>query len=315
MKLEVISYDELLDKTNLAISDKVKSALFSTGIIGVHGVPTFLEKSLRYLEAVRRFVALDERIKHHYVPDRDAGLTEGYEVGAEQFQDHNGLWQTDDKKVSYYAFVPDHQRNKWPQEVDLKTPYLILGELMFNTGKQVLDLLGLNEVVGLDHDGLVGYGRMLHYLKENSTQDTNPNWCGAHFDHGVFTALMPAYYFKDECEVEEPAEAGLFIRPVNSEHFEKVAENDKSVMLFQVGEFAQLASHDELRATKHLVRKSRANIERFTFALFFSARDDAMICPQSILAKDTRFTANQTADGTISYGAWEAASYERYRAR
>jgi isopenicillin N synthase-like dioxygenase len=314
MELEVISYADLLDSDNAAISDKIKSALYMTGIVGVRDVPTFREKSDAYIKAAREFSALDMNIKTKYTPDRDAGLTEGYELGAEQFQDQNGKWQTDDKKVSYYAFVPDHPRNKWPTEVDFKTPYLTLGDLMFKTGKQVLKLLGMNETIGLHHDEMVGYGRMLHYLKEGNTEDQNPNWCGAHFDHGVFTALMPSYYFTDGLEVEEPGDSGLYIMPSNGTKFEKINATDKNIMIFQVGEFVQLASNDQIRATKHLVKKAKGNIERFTFALFFSADDDAVIHSNSELTMDARYIDNKFFNGSISYGKWEAASYERYRA-
>ncbi|KTD24964.1 Uncharacterised protein [Legionella lansingensis] len=315
MNFDIISYKDLLDGENAFIRDKIKSALYMTGIVGVCDVPAFVETSKDYIEAVRKFSALDMASKKQYEPNRDAGLTEGYEVGAEQFLDQNGQWQTDDKKASFYAFVPDHPRNIWPREVDLKTPYLALGELMFETGKKVLDFLGLNEAVGLHLDDMVGYGRMLHYLNVDESQNANPNWCGAHLDHGVFTALMPAYYFREGIEVEEPEEAGLYIMPSNSDQFEKINARDKSIMLFQVGEFLQLASNDQILATKHLVRKAKGNIERYTYALFFSAHDDTVIYPHSKLTKDTRYLEQKSPDGSISYGKWEAASYELYRAR
>jgi isopenicillin N synthase-like dioxygenase len=155
---------------------------------------------------------------------------------------------------------------------------------------------------------------MLHYLKESDTQNISPNWCGAHFDHGVFTSLMPAYYFKDGVEVPEPEEAGLYIMPSNSKTYEKINATDKSVMIFQVGEFVQLASNDQIRATKHLVKKAPGNIERFTFALFFSADDNAAIHSNSELTMDARYIDNKAFNGSITYGKWEAASYERYRA-
>src|SRR4029079_14978530 len=137
-------------------------------------------------------------------------------------------------------------------EVDLKTAYLELGELIFTTGKHLLHFIGLDKTFGLRQDDLVGYGRMLHYHKIKETVLLNPNWCGAHFDHGVFTGLMPAYYFREGEEVEEPQEAGLFIMPARGNQFEKIHAADKSILLFQAGEFAQLATHDHIRATKHL---------------------------------------------------------------
>ncbi|HAT2066624.1 TPA: isopenicillin N synthase family oxygenase [Legionella pneumophila] len=312
MNLDIISYKDLFDTRNDSIKDRIQTALCMKGIIGVRDVPHFIEKSRDYLQAARHFSSLGMAIKKQYAPERDAGLTEGYELGAEQFLDQNGQWQRDDKKMSFYAFVPDHKRNKWPREMDLKTPYLALGELMFDTGKKILNFMGLNESIGLPLHNLVGYGRMLHYLAVDEIQ--NPNWCGAHLDHGVLTALMPAYYFRNGVEVDEPENAGLYIMPSNSEQFEKIDALDKSIMLFQVGEFVQLASNDTIRATKHLVKKTTDSIERFTFALFFSAHDDTVIYSHSELTQDTRYLEHKSSDGSISYGQWEAASYRRYRA-
>ncbi|MFA6304026.1 MAG: 2-oxoglutarate and iron-dependent oxygenase domain-containing protein [Legionella sp.] len=313
MELEVINYEDLSSDNNLRVVDKIHTALFMTGIIGVRNVPTFIQKSAAYLEAARRFVALNENVKQKYAPNRDAGITEGYEVGAEQFKDQHGNWQTDNKKVSYYAYVPDHESTIWPNELDLKKPYLDLGQLMFTTGNKVLQALNFQENKTLFERGYVGFGRMLHYLNASSNEDTNPNWCGAHLDHGVFTALMPAYYFKGDREVIEPEEAGLYVVPSTKNSFEKVHVIDKSIMLFQVGEFLQLATNDKLRATKHLVRKPNSAIERFAFALFFGAQPDVVIQSDSVLTKDERFMLHATGK-QISYALWENASYERYRA-
>jgi isopenicillin N synthase-like dioxygenase len=314
MKLEIISYYDLFNPTNSIASNKLKTALFQTGIVGIHDVPQFQEKSRAYISAAQQFSSLDDKIKQQYVPDRDAGDTEGYELGAEWFKDQNGNWQVDDKKASFYAFVPDRSQNKWPREVDLKNPYLNLGELIFKTGKHLLNFIGMDNAIGIHHDSLIGYGRMLHYHKEKDTHNNNLNWCGAHFDHGIFTGLVPAYYFQDGKEVDEPDDTGLFILPTYGKDFEKVHVEDKSVLLFQVGEFGQLASHDQIRATKHLVRKAQGNIERFAFALFYIPDENAVIHSKSELIKDARYKDNMAADGSIKYGNWSAASYARYRA-
>ncbi len=312
MTLEIISYHDLLD-SNIIADNRIKAALFKSGIVGVEGVPNFQKTMQAYIHAVRQFSALSESTKQKYAPDRDKGDTEGYELGAEQFKDQHGNWLPDDKKASFYAFVPNDRRNKWPREVDLKTPYLELGQLIFETGKRVLNFLGLNETIGVHHDDLSGYGRMLHYQKESETIKVNPNWCGAHFDHSVFTGLAPAYYFKDGKEVEEPKESGLFIRPTNSENFIKINSSNKSILLFQVGEFGQLAAHDSICATQHLVKKAQGNIERFTFALFFNANENVVIHSKSKLSSDLRYTNNMSADGSISYRKWHEASFARYR--
>lgn len=315
MILDIISYSDLLEPTNTLALLKLESALLHKGIVGIRGVPQFKNKVQAFINAARNFSILNENIKQQYIPNRDEGKTEGYELGAEWFQTQDGRWVIDDKKASFYAFVPDHPRNIWPLEVDLKSPYLALGQLIFKTGKLVLDAMGLNETMGLKHDHLIGYGRMLHYHKENDATNANPNWCGAHFDHGVFTGLVPAYYFQNGKEIDEPQEAGLFIKPHDSHDFEKINVSDKSILLFQVGEFGQLIANDRIKATEHKVKKAHSGIERFAFALFYSADDNVTIHSTSQLTKDTRFMHNQFENGKINYGKWQEASFERYRAK
>jgi len=312
MELDIIAYQTL---ATTAARKKLETALFTKGIVGISGVPDFIATTTAYINAARAFSALPAAIKAQYAPARAAGETEGYELGAEQFQDESGAWQVDDKKASFYAFVPEDARNHWPREVDLKTPYLSLGELIFITGKMVLDAIGLNTIAGLNHEGLVGYGRMLHYHKESDATNVNPNWCGAHFDHGVFTGLVPAYYFRSGEAVAEPEEAGLFIKPTDREGFEKIYADDKSILLFQVGEFGQLASHDRIQATKHFVKKARGGIERYTFALFYSAAGNTVVQSRSVLREDARYVGNRMGDGSIAYSAWENASFARYLAK
>lgn len=314
MELEIIAYNDLFGPEQSQIIDKIKSALFNTGIVGLRGIPGYVEKAEHFIKTAQAFSNLDESIKQRYAPVRDAGDTEGYELGAEWFKDSRGEWQVDDKKASFYAFVPDKPQNKWPKEIDLKSAYLDLGELIFKTGKTLLNIIGINKDIGIDLDKMTGYGRMLHYHKDQETYASNPDWCGAHFDHSVFTGLMPAYYFKDGVEVDEPEEAGLYIIPRNGTSFEKVYANDKSVLLFQVGEFAQLATHDKILATQHIVKKAKGNIDRYTLAIFHSPDDHTQINSKSELAKDSRYLSNMKDDGSILYKEWETASFERYRA-
>lgn len=314
MKLDIISYNDLLEPNHTTARKDVETALLSKGIVGIRDVPDFVAKSRHYIDAARQFSALESKIKLQYAPNRDTGDTEGYEIGAERFKNTAGVWQVDDKKASFYAFVPDRTRNKWPKESDLKTSYLALGELIFNTGKLLLNAMGLNESVGLQHDLMYGYGRMLHYHKENHLTNTNPDWCGAHLDHGIFTGLLPAYYFHNGQEVDEPAEAGLYITLDENQKFEKIEASDKSILLFQVGEFGQLISNDRIRATRHIVKKAHNEIERFTFALFFNPDPNYIIHSQSKLIADPRYAHYQSPDGSISYATWEKASYEQYRA-
>lgn len=315
MHLNILSFDDIKDPQNHEAHAALREALLERGIVGIRGVPTFKEKSAAFVEAAVQFSRLPTEVKRQYEPDRDAGNTEGYELGAEWFKDENDAWQADDKKASYYACIPDQPKNRWPREVDLKTPYLELGELIFNTGKILLNLIGLNESIGLQHELLSGYGRMLHYQKENDLTNHNPNWCGGHFDHGLFTGLMPAYYFHDGVPCDEPKEAGLNVDFRDGKGFQKVEANDPSIMLFQVAEFGQLVSNDRIRATKHLVKKSFGGIDRFAFAVFTSVDRNFVICSESELTQDERYSEHQSPDGRLTYGKWEDASYARYRVR
>ncbi len=313
MELDIISYFDLLDPSKTEVHKKLESALLMKGIVGIRDIPDYEKIARNYINAAREFLALDETVKQQYAPNRDTGDTEGYEAGVEKFKNKDGMWQIDDKKVSYYALLPSSHTNKWPTEVELRKFYMELGDLIFQTGKKVLNILGLNDAIGLKHESFMGHCRMLHYRKENDTTFENPDWCGVHFDHSLFTGLLPAYYFCDGKEIAEPAEAGLYIKPTNGTQFEKIYADDKSVLLFQVGEFGQLFSHDRIRATEHIVKKAKGGIERLTFALFYCPDDNAIVNPRSVLTTDARYIKNKTKDGKISYGAWSRASFERYR--
>ncbi len=56
------------------------------------------------------------------------------------------------------------------------------------------------------------------------------------------------------------------------------------------------------------------DIERFTFALFYSCMAQTTITSRSQLIQDERYSEHQLSNGSISYHAWEQASYARYRA-
>lgn len=315
MNLDVFSYHDVQGLAhNHALAAELNAVLKNKGIMGVSHVPNFVECSQAYVSAVRKFVQLPEAVKKQYAPDRDKGVTEGYELGAEWFQNEANEWQMDDKKASFYAHIADHKDNVWPKELDLKTPYLELGNLMRTTAILLLDAMGITKAFGLSGDDWKGYGRMLHYQKVGTATDSNTNWCGAHFDHGAFTCLMPARYFRNEVEIEEPDEAGLHVVPTGARDFVKVHAPDKSILLFQVGEFLQLASNDRIAATKHLVRKAQGDIERIALATFIDPPDHIRMSSTSVLAKDERFSANLDANHTTSYGDWARSSYERYRA-
>ena len=309
LSLDVISYEKLVegDAETLKI---LNDALHEKGIVGVRGVPGYKERYERFVEAAREFSALPEEIKEGYKPDRSRGETFlGYEEGKEKFQRPNGEWVIDDLKVSYYAFIPDSSHNKWPHEVDLRTPFQDLGHIMTEMGELIMykiGLLGVSTNLHLGEDSRLG--RMLYYRKSYSNE--NPYWCGAHFDHGLFTAILPAVYFVNGEQVPEPEEAGLFIRPSKEMGFKKVLAEDSDVMMFQVGEFGQLVMNDGIQATEHCVRKAEKAVERYTLAVFHGAPMDVSICSTSVLTDDARYGAQRGEAST--YRHWTNASFERY---
>ncbi len=311
LELDVISYDDLSRQDAEALQ-VLKKALHEKGIVGIRGVPGYQEKVQNYTETVRKFSALSEEIKESYAPNRDLGeLFLGYERAKERFMRPDGSWVIDDLKVSYYAWVPDHKENKWPDEVDLKTPFQDLGMLMAQVGEAVMRAVELiGPKTGISLDGIFRLGRMLNYRKSSdSIAQDNPYWCGNHFDHGMFTTLIPGFYFMDGKEVPEPEEAGLFVKTNADGVYRKVVANP-DVMMFQVGEFGQLATNDEIRATEHCVRKAESNVERYSMALFADAPMDAVIHSTSILTTDARYGGN--AGDPCSYRRWNDESFKRY---
>ncbi len=311
LALDVIPFEAFAQDDPDAL-ETLERALHEKGIVGIRGVPGYREKVIRYIEAARAFSALPEAVKERYAPNHDLGETFlGYERGKERFKRPDGKWVVDDLKVSYYALVPESPENKWPREIDLQTPFEELGSLMSEMGEAVMTKLGLiGAAGGFDLKGVPRTGRMLYYRKSMEGSSDNPFWCGAHFDHSLFTALLPAFYFSEGRAIEEPIEAGLFVRAAKETEFKKVVANDPDVLLFQVGEFGQLVSDDGIHATEHRVHKALGAVERFTLALFFDAPLEAVIHSTSELTEDSRYGGK--AGEPCSYRRWHEESFKRY---
>lgn len=311
LDLDVIPYEAFKEETEEALFT-LKKALYEKGIVGIKGIPGYKEKVLKFIETAREFSALPEEVKESYAPDHSKGeMFLGYEKGKEKFKRPDGKWVIDDLKVSYYAVVPDSHENKWPTEVDLQTPFQELGNLMSNIGKAVMEKIGLvGDQTGISIDGIFNVGRMLYYRKSENSPIDNPYWCGAHFDHSLFTALLPAFYFVDGQPISEPMDAGLFVKTSKYGTFEKVVANDPDVLMFQVGEFGQLATDDLIKATEHRVHKAQGCIERYTMALFFDPPLDTKVYSTSSLNQDARY--GQASDGSCTFHDWKEESFKRY---
>jgi isopenicillin N synthase-like dioxygenase len=310
LSLDVIPYEEFAGENPEALR-VLEQALHEKGIVGIKGVPGYREKVEAFIERARAFSALPEEVKESYAP-KEGEMFLGYERGKEKFKRPDGKWIVDDLKVSYYAFVPDSPLNKWPTEVDLQTPFEELGNLLSQMSETVMKKIGLlGPKTGIELDGSFRVGRMLYYRKNGDEPCDNPYWCGAHFDHSMFTALLPAFYFSEGEAIPEPKEAGLFVNAQGS--FKKVIADDHDVMLFQVGEFGQLVTNDAIQATEHRVNKALGPIERYTMALFFDPPMDTVIHSHSQLTRDARYGGS--AGDPCSYKHWHEASFNRYIVR
>lgn len=311
LSLDIISYVAFKERDPAAL-DILEKALYQNGIVGIRGVPGYRKAVDRFIQSAREFSSLSDEVKESYAPNRELGeMFLGYEKGKEKFQRPDGSWVIDDLKVSYYGFVPDSPLNKWPSEIDLRNPFQELGQMMSEMGEAVMKAIGIiGPQTGIFIDGLPRVGRMLYYRKSIEGMTDNPFWCGAHCDHGLFTVLIPGFYFADGKMIAEPNEAGLFIKTSSDGQFKKVAADDPDVMLFQVGEFGQLVTDDAIRATEHRVDKAIGSVERYAMALFFEAPMETVIHSSSELTKDARYGGE--AGTPCTYHRWQEGSFKRY---
>ncbi len=313
LTLTIISY-ESFEKGDPTALSQLKRALLEEGIVGIKGIPMLQENVERFIESARAFSALPESVKNTYAPNRERGdLFLGYEEGKERFQRADGTWVVDNLKVSYYAFVPDHCSNIWPQKLWFKTPFLKLGTLMSEMGEKVMRAIELTGPATGVETAENKVGRMLYYKNSEEGIENNPYWCGAHFDHGLFTSLLPALYFRDGSPVPEPEDAGLFVRKSDGEDFQKVEASGLDLMLFQVGEFGQLLSNDQIFATEHRVHKAKGAVERYTMALFFEPPLDTLVHSTSTLTHDARYEG--CPGSACTYQTWHENSFKRYLAK
>jgi len=309
LPLDVVSYELFIQNDPETVETLVKS-LHKKGIVGIRGVPGYLEKVQRFVEKSRIFCSLPDSVKEFYAPNHDLGeMFLGYEKGKEKFKRPDGKWVIDDLKVSYYAYVPENCENKWPLEIDLRTAFQDLGMVMAEVGEEVMEKINLiGSSRGISIADTPKVGRMLYYQKSADTHADNPFWCGAHHDHGMFTALAPATYFVEGEQISEPEEAGLFVKVDGT--FKKI-QADPEVMMFQAGEFGQLVTNDAIKATEHRVHKAQGpRIERYAMALFFDASMDTVIHSFSELAQDSRYGGK--AGDPCTYQHWHEESFKRY---
>ena len=210
LPLDVVSYEQFSQSDPETVGTVVK-ALYEKGIVGIRGVPGYVEKVKNFVESSRAFASLPDSVKDACAPNHDLGeMFLGYEKGKEKFLRPDGKWVIDNLKVSYYAYVPENRQNKWPRETDLRTAFQDLGMLLADTAERVMEKIDLvGESNGIYVTDIPKVGRMIYYQKCGNINSGNPLWCGSHYDHGLFTALTPATYFVEGEEVSEPESRAL----------------------------------------------------------------------------------------------------------
>lgn len=276
----------------LADSAEAMTAEFKrVGYIAVEGVPGFAEAYEAFLEQARQFVTLPPAEQAKCTPDDY--FSRGWSRGSEVF-----YGQTDTYKGSYYAQIPNVERNVWPTDSvpGFEKAYATVAGLILSVGQEILPHVGFK-------GDTAALARMLHYKSvPESEEDGNPNWCGVHRDHGIITGLCPEVFYRDGKMAARPEGSGLYIEGA------PVAPA-KHIMLFQMGEVMELLTNGKVRATDHWVVKAKDGLERFALAVFFDPLDEfAIHCDDAeVVAKYTdRFT-----DG-ISYKEWGDRSYAKY---
>lgn len=300
VNLTVVSYNDLMSGNFPAIQ-KLKEAAHAHGILGISDIPQYETRVDDFIRDFRKFSALSETLKSNekLTPNRDKKEFTGYELGAERFPlpkenpADPDVFVTDSAKHSLYELVPDVPGvNKWPDDCNLGTPvrnsYEAIAELMVQVGMKVMEAIGL---IGGDSPVQVAshhVGRGLHYTKNDPR---NPFSCGAHKDHGYFTGLLPGIHYYQDKTIDEPEEAGLYVKKTGATHFQKVDSSDRKILYFQIGETAQLAHNDRVIATEHRVAaidpdSPLADAERFTLAVFFALGMDHVIRSSSVLTQN-----------------------------
>ncbi|KNC74414.1 hypothetical protein SARC_13037 [Sphaeroforma arctica JP610] len=121
--------------------------------------------------------------------------------------------------------------------------------------------------------------RLLHYFPMDEAKiaagagdmavNEDDSWCGWHNDHCTLTGLLPGqFHDKNGNPISSPdPKAGLYIKSRSGEVIH--AKAPKDVMLFQIGETAQIHTGGLLKATPHMVRGAAVkDVSRSTLAVF-----------------------------------------------
>lgn len=305
-----IDYERLVDPTAAKVQHAVATAFGrgGLGILAVRGVPAELTAARRKLLHMSRLLALlpEETLAAYERPEHK--FVVGWSRGREKFRGDpdtakgsfyaNALYadpaQGDAELRKRY---PDSTAEPlWPDEhvgANVSSTFRELSKMMYDISFHVLRLADavveaelrrrpLRRIFGRLRRGKrlplhvathersrLHVARLLHYYPSRT-----PTWCGWHNDNSVVTALAPAMFFDDDTGRElanAPKGAGLVVYAEPNRTILVDVPDAEDVLLFQIGEAAQVLSGGALVATPHAVLPGEAaerNVSRDSFAVF-----------------------------------------------
>ncbi|CEG42536.1 hypothetical protein L915_17717 [Plasmopara halstedii] len=298
----VVSYEDLVAKTDLSATIEEAFGFNGLGILAISGVPELNVKRSCLLPLAFKFANLSSIIKSKYeLPD--AFYSFGWSHGKENLQG-----KPDYAKGSYYnnpetndltngnkeliAKYPSfYHPNVWPIELPrLEDAFMTLGQLIVDTGILVAhqcDKLVESRCSSYEKGKLhriistskCSKARLLHYFAlsdeqiatqmKATTLEESFAWCGWHNDHGALTGLVQAMYMDPNgVEIPNPdPDAGLYVKNRRGEIVK--AHIPVGHLVYQIGETSQILSGGILQATPHAVRGPQfKDVNRETMAVF-----------------------------------------------
>lgn len=278
--------------------EQLKQELHDKGYIIVRGVPNHPEYYNNFLKEAIKFAKLPENEKQK-CSNPTRSHSHGWSNGIEKF---NG--KIDSYKGSFYADMvkseyPD-EINIWPTQLpDFEKVYMKLGNLVFNVGQEILEILGFG-FKELDIK-MRCKTRMLYYQTSKKEDCNNELWCGKHKDHGLLTGLCPAMFYDINFNIIDMTgtDVGLIIRGKN-------VKIPKDCLAFQVGEVGQMLSNGEIKATEHWVNKGY-DCQRITFVGFTDIPED-----YEITTTDPEYINDERYYPGIHYHEFSEKSYTLY---
>jgi len=311
----VISYNQLLDETQLYSEIERGFGYEGLGLIIVQGVPQFSELRQKLLPLSSKFAILPDDVKNKYVHER-SHYSFGWSHGKEklkkgQFDVHKGSYYNNPqynipttKQKDIDQFPEVCSPNIWPNAdlPEFESAFMNCGQLIVRVGtllakkcdQYIESKFGARYPKGcfasVIENSRTCKARLLHYFPLPEDDPIKPgtrpvdSWCGWHNDHSALTGLCPAIFrdvSKDEAISNPDANAGLYIKSRDGKTYQVRIPGD--CIGFQIGETTQVFSGGLLRATPHAVRALSyplsTKVCRDTFAVFMQPNFDFVLKP------------------------------------